>query len=189
MSFYAACVDSWSVGRCRTGKCCKEKVYTTKEDQNHRIRNQQVCLTGQSNIQSDILLVDAAWGKSTRRNGRAAAAIGWLLVRDHGTTHEEGECVYSHSKLQTEALAVLKGLVYARQNQVDNIVIKMGSTKLFQALKTFPNNPLEVASVCYDIINIAKSFNNCSINRCPRETVNTARILAVKARRGQRGVM
>ncbi|KNA25437.1 hypothetical protein SOVF_006710 isoform B [Spinacia oleracea] len=116
---------------------CVSKKHTQvrcirQEVQQHRLENQKVCLAGQSDIHSDILLVDGTW-KASKGTRNAIAAVGWILVRAQSNTHEGSECVYAHSALQTEALAVSKGLAYARQYEVDSIIVKTGSSKLVQA--------------------------------------------------------
>lgn len=141
----------------------------------------EVWFTDQCNLIMDDLLVDGAW-KRDKRSGDNIAAIGWSLSSNTGGIKEGSNRVRAHNALQAEALAMLEGITQARQYGVTSITVKTDSCNLVFALKHFPDFPLEIASVCHDIVSIAKTFRSCCIKKCNRETVALAHNLAIRAR-------
>lgn len=142
----------------------------------------KIWLTGQCNLITDDLLVDGAWRRD-KRSGDSTAAIGWNLICNSVVVEEGSNRVRAHNALQAGALAMLEGLTQARLHGVNNITVKTDSCNLVFALKYFPDIPLEITSVCQDIISIAKSFRSCCIKKCPREVVSLAHNLATRARK------
>lgn len=129
-----------------------------------------------------IVLVDGAWKKSKQHFARAG--IGWSTSLRNTKTFEGNATVLALSPLQTEALAMLKGIRTAYNKGFRNIQISTDSSELVRATTNI-YQPFEISTIVHDITSIRSKFNFCRIRKVSRQEIVPAHELAITTRAGK----
>lgn len=80
-------------------------------------------------------------------------------------------------------MAVLNGLIEAKERGILNVTIRTDYSNVIQALRQYPNCAFDVVVVCSEIFRLALSMENVMIIKGHRDCVRTAHDLAVGTRR------
>ncbi|XP_048493149.1 uncharacterized protein LOC125493701 [Beta vulgaris subsp. vulgaris] len=129
-----------------------------------------------------VILVDGAWKRYQEKHPRAG--IGWIAHVNGRKVFEGNAAVITTSSLQTEALAVHKGLWEAHSRNIRSIQILSDSTDIVRAMSS-QQHAFEIISIMHDIKAICRGFQHWEIKKVNRNEINLAHNLAVSARLGK----
>ncbi|XP_043714820.1 uncharacterized protein LOC122663183 [Telopea speciosissima] len=119
------------------------------------------------------LNVDAAWSKGSKKGGLGN------VIRDHFghplLAYSVG--VNCDSDFIAEALAIRSGLLFATTGGFRKVLVELDCYSLIQQLSSF-DPELAIQSIHHDIVQLQKSFDDCSFSFVPRSANSVADSLA-----------
>ncbi|XP_043693137.1 uncharacterized protein LOC122643588 [Telopea speciosissima] len=122
------------------------------------------------------LNVDAAWTKGTKKGG-----IG-NIIRDHLgiplLAYSVG--VLCDLAFMAEAIAICSGLLLAANGGFKKVLVESNCYPLIKQLSS-SDSELAIISIHHDIVQLRKSFDDCSFSFVPRTTNTVADTLARSA--------
>lgn len=110
--------------------------------------------------------IDGSWDAKSGRGGAA-----WVVCNHQQIMHRQGVLTYAHSALQTETIACLNAVRWARTASVTNLVINTDSQLLFKLLASPRPDDITLRYTLNAIKEEASTFTWCCIRKVSRAHV------------------